>query len=210
MSNGFVFKDSTEDKHEIQIRINPLLEDGSFEGRSRTLSSTTFLGARSMSTRDIMRRTSSTSQHSLHNNQTATNNMNNVLNNNAHNVNAVNNNEAPNNQFVLNTMERGRRGRMNGTTNNFNPDEAHPNVFRDSIRINHRTSSFTRLNGTLERKRRSRTDLLAAVDNGTIGRRDLIRNSEECEPMLNGTAGRCNGNANGSATNGHVIMQSSC
>lgn len=192
VSNGFVFKDSTEDKHEIHIRINPLLDEG-FEGRSRTLSSTTFLGNRSMSTRDIMRRTSSVSQHSLHNNHVA-NNVANIINNNTGN-NHVNELESNGNGFVLNTIERGRRGR-----NNF-AEEAHPNSFSSQVKMHHRTSSFTRLNGTLERKRKSRTDLLAAVDSATLGR-------PECEPML---SNRCNGSTlpNGAA-NGHVIMQSSC
>ncbi|KAI1285873.1 Interference hedgehog [Halotydeus destructor] len=200
LSNGFVFKDTNEEKQEnIHIRCNPLSEEVSYEGRSRTLtSSTTFIGSRSLSTRDIMRN-SSASQHSLHhNNQVSANNATNMLSSNQQNHSQNNNISEPeqSNGFILSsTVERGRRGRASG---HFIHDEQHPSAF---VRMNHRSSSFTRLNGTLERRRKSRTDLLAAVDHSTLSR-------GECEPMLNN---RCNGTLNnGSAANGHVIMQSSC
>lgn len=213
-TNGFVFKDTTDDKNDINIRINPLQDEASYESRSRTLSSTTFLGTRSMSTRDIMRRTSSISQHSLHHSNNIQNNImnggiappNNNLNepeaNQMHNVVAP-----PLNGFVLNTIERGRRGRASG---HFHADEQHPNAFGSHAKINHRSTSFTRLNGTLERRRKSRTDLNAVVDTGTIDSsrsRVTAADRDECQPML--LASRCNGTAPNN--NGHaVIMQSSC
>lgn len=172
-----------------------------------------------------MRRTSSISQHSLHNSghnasgsSTANQNnaivQNNILNggllpsNNLNEPMAEQTTLGQSNGFVLSTIERGRRGRASGY---FGHDELHPNALHGShAKINHhRSSSFTRLNGTLERRRKSRTDLLAAVEGGTLGRTGGI--GGECEPML--TIGRCNG---GPANGGHgvaagaVIMQSSC
>ncbi|RWS10058.1 Interference hedgehog-like protein [Dinothrombium tinctorium] len=84
-----------------------------------------------------------------------------------------------------NTLEKRKGGYV---------DERYPTFFTPA-RINGRVSSFSRLNGTLERKRKSRTDLVSAVD------------GKECEPMLN----RCNGAATTASANGPiVIMQSSC
>ena len=74
----------------------------------------------------------------------------------------------------------------------------HPSLpLSNHHRLNSRSASFTRLNGTLERKRRSRTDLIAALntkDNNTA----LI---SRCNGLL-----KTNSSANGSI----VIMQSSC
>lgn len=85
----------------------------------------------------------------------------------------------------LNTMERRKMKRI---------DENYPNLNHSNPRLNHHSSSFTRLNGTLERKRRSRTDLLSAdKDSG------------------DSTVTKCNGISPNSANNGTlVIMQSSC
>lgn len=216
-NGGFVFKDTTDDRHDMNIRVNPLQEENSYEGRSRTLSSTTFLGPRSMSTRDIMRRTCSISQHSLHNNANHASNVpNNIINggiappnNNLNEPETVSTSNfsqhSQANGFVLNTIERGRRGRTSGHFQ----DEQHPNAFSNHAKINHRSSSFTRLNGTLERRRKSRTDLIGAVESGTLSRAER----DECQPMLT-TLQRCHGSGaggSGSSNNGHpVIMQSSC
>ena len=102
------------------------------------------------------------------------------------NNNTNNNTETP---LSMNTMERRKMKRM---------DEHFPNshIHHSNSRLNHHSTSFTRLNGTLERKRRSRTDLLNAADR------------EASETI---TITKCNGVHNSAATNGTlVIMQSSC
>ncbi|KAJ6222763.1 hypothetical protein RDWZM_001308 [Blomia tropicalis] len=75
--------------------------------------------------------------------------------------------------------------------------------YLDYPRLNHPSTSFTRLNGTLERKRRSRTDL------NTLDRTSYLRHisTTDIDRQTNGTAG----SYMPPATNGPiVIMQSSC
>jgi hypothetical protein len=96
----------------------------------------------------------------------------------------LSNNNVSETPLSMNTMERRKMRRM---------DEHYPNLNHSNPRLNHHSSSFTRLNGTLERKRRSRTDLLSADKDGD-------------SPIT-----KCNGISPNSATNGTlVIMQSSC
>lgn len=103
----------------------------------------------------------------------------------------LSNNNVPTNDgpISLNTMERRKLKRV---------DEHYPNVHLSNPRLsNHHRDhnhSFTRLNGTLERKRRSRTDLLAS------------------DKELDNNTGRCNGTFHSTpSTNGTlVMMQSSC
>ncbi|CAG2106312.1 unnamed protein product [Medioppia subpectinata] len=105
---------------------------------------------------------------------------------------ASNNNSVAETPLSLNTMERRKLKRM---------DEHYPNstLTHSNSRLNHHnhSTSFTRLNGTLERKRRSRTDLLNASDKDNTN--DSIITTTKCNGMQN------------AATNGTlVIMQSSC
>lgn len=182
ISSGFVFRDNTEpEKNEIRIRVNPLTDDITvgFEGRSRTLSSTTFIGSRSHSTRDLLRRTSSISHHNLHNNGSGIPAAGDVANNN------VVSNES--NHVTVSTTDRRKKV----------GDEVHPNYY--GVKINHRSTSFTRLNGTLERKKRSRTDLLSFEQTATTKVNNDTLVSTRCGSETTSTA-------NGQL----VIMQSSC
>lgn len=92
---------------------------------------------------------------------------------------------------TINTLERRKFRRI---------DEHHPNIHHSVTKLNNRHNSFTRLNGTLERKRRSRTDLVTAD----------TKDSEK-ELML-GRYNRTHTTTTNTATsNGAiVIMQSSC
>ena len=132
-----------------------------------------------------MRKTSaSTSQHSLyHNNQVNNRNANNMNNN----IDA--NNTESNNFAGISTIER-RRKVYNG--------DVHPNFVTNSVKISHRSTSFTRLNGTLERKKKSRLDLVSTI--GPESACEDEQSIKDSEPMMmNGTStwnGRMNGNRN--------------
>ena len=179
ISSGFVFRDNTEpEKNEIRIRVNPLTDDITvgFEGRSRTLSSTTFIGSRSHSTRDLLRRTSSISHHNLHNNGSG-----------IAAGDVANNNVLPNESNHTTVSTTDRRKKVG--------DEVHPNFY--GVKINHRSTSFTRLNGTLERKKRSRTDLLSFEQTTKVNNDTLVST-------------RCSSETTSNANGQLVIMQSSC
>jgi len=93
-------------------------------------------------------------------------------------------------QITTNTVERRRKIR----------DDLHPNAF---IHVNHRSTSFTRLNGTLERKKRSRTDLVSYVEQSSSS-------STTTKVGDSVVSTRCGSEASSTA-NGHaMMMQSSC
>ena len=139
--------------------------------------------SRSNSINDSLRAKSQSQHHLSHNN----------TNNNV--------NEMP--PLLMNTMERRKMKRM---------DEHYPTsaLHHSNSRLNHHSSSHTRLNGTLERKRRSRTDLLNSSD----------KDNTDSEARGLSPMSKCNGHSvHSSATNGTingttngtlVIMQSSC
>lgn len=202
-TNGFVFRDVDEHLNEnnfdIRIPLRRQMNDGlgnedeidgsirmSYEtNKSRTLASSSFIANRSQSTRDIQMRKASASQHSLyHNNQVNLNRNTNNVNN---NIEQPNNLEQSNNFAGISTIERRRKV--------YNED-IHPNfVNTNSVKISHRSTSFTRLNGTLERKKRSRIDLVSACGPESACE-DEQSISRESEPMMHGTAtwnGRMNG-----------------
>lgn len=200
-TNGFVFRDVDEHLNENNFDIHiPLRrqmngvgneeENGSirmsYENRSRTIASSSFIANRSQSTRDIQMRKASASQHSLyHNNQVNNRNTNNMNNN-----IEPNNVEQSNNFAGISTIERRRKV--------YNED-VHPNFVTNSVKISHRSTSFTRLNGTLERKKKSRLDLVSSI--GAESACEDEQNSiKESDPMMLGTStwgGRMmNGNRN--------------
>ena len=180
-NSGFFFSQGSDDEqlagNNFDIRI-PLRrqvdeEDGgvrlSYEARSRTLASTSFLGSshRSQSTRDILRKsTYSNSQHSLynHHNQNTShtnasnqvNRNNNTMNNNIDVNDTTSNSHQHNSQHFAGISTIERRKKI------YNTDEVHPNASNFSGNVKIRSTSFTRLNGTLERnKKKSRPDLVS-------------------------------------------------
>ena len=209
-NSGFFFSQASDDEQlaennfdaGIPLRRQVNEDDGgirlSYETRSRTLASSSFLGSshRSQSTRDILRKsTYSNSQHSLynHHNQSTShtnasnqiNRNNNMMNNMNNNIdvndttsnqhNSHQNNSQQNNPHQHNSHQHNSHQHFAGISTIerrkkiYNTDEVHPNAsnfsgnasnFSGNVRI--RSTSFTRLNGTLERnKKKSRPDLVA-------------------------------------------------
>ena len=189
----------------------------SYEARSRTLASTSFLGSshRSQSTRDILRKsTYSNSQHSLynHHNQNTShtnasnqvNRNNNMMNNNIdvndttsnshqqnpHQQNPQQQNPHQQNPHQQNPHQQNPHQHFAGISTIerrkkiYNTDEVHPNASNFSGNVRIRSTSFTRLNGTLERnKKKSRPDLVstpapesALEDNVTMNDHDTRSN----------------------------------
>lgn len=206
ISSGFVFRENCVDpeKNEIRIRVNDMDDIRlDFDGRSRTLSSTTFIGSRSHSSRDLLRRTSSSSHHNLHNNGTSgipPDSCRSFAEAVAGDVANNNNVCIPGEINHVTQVSTSERRKKVG-------DEVHPNYYT-GVRINHRTSSFTRLNGssingTLERKKRSRTDLLSIEQTATT----KVTN----DTLLSTRCGSETTKTTASSANGQlVIMQSSC
>ena len=149
ISSGYVFRDCLEpEKNEITIQVNPVTDDQfriNFEGRSRTLTSTTFVGPnnRSHSTRDLLRRSNHNLQNNVHERSVDCFEEEGTTNNNIH--------HDLNSQTTMITTSSGTTDRRRKLI----LDEVHPNAFHaNAFRHNNKSSSFTRLNGTLERKKR--------------------------------------------------------
>ncbi|XP_054167281.1 interference hedgehog-like [Oppia nitens] len=189
-SNGYLSRSSMMDNnepypHNVNIRVNPFCE---ISNGGSTLNRTASING--------SLRSKSISQHHL--SSTAAS----VTNNNESSV------DVP---LSMSTMERRKLKR---TTDDHYPGST---LNHSSSRLNHHqhqqhSTSFTRLNGTLERKRRSRTDLLnAGTDNNNSrsDNRDNHNNHNHHESII--TNNKCNGLLHNSVSNGPlVIMQSSC
>lgn len=153
MANGFEFSDE-DDRNEISIQVNPVTDNLriDFEGRRSTLTSTTFIGGRSHSTKDLLRR----SNHSLHSH------VNERCVDGDFDAETISNTHS--NTMSGHHASIRRSGRWKVVT-----DEVHPNAFyANGGRSNRRTTSFTRLNGTLERKKRyPMQEMLSSTDHSS-------------------------------------------
>jgi hypothetical protein len=154
IANGFVFDSTENDRNEISIQVNPVNDNLriDFEGRSRTLTSTTFIGARSHSTKDLLRRSN-------------------------HNLERHVNERSVDGDFDVDVISNTHANIMNGHASIGRRkvrDEVYPNAnpfsANGTVRSNHRSTSFTRLNGTLERKKRfpiQREEMVSSTDHSS-------------------------------------------
>jgi len=194
--NGYVYRDSVETaRNEITIRVNPDSEDLriDFEGRSRTLTSTTFVGGRSHSSKDLRK-----SNHNLDN------------------ISHFNERCVDREPFERETMVSSKHHLpdMNGhatigsTTSRRKMvvDEVHPN----GVRSSNRSTSFSRLNGTLERKKRSplqREDAMAMMcsSSGGSGNPSTSPSASSTSSSANTDNSKISGNNNHPISHQHMI-----
>lgn len=272
--NGFLFKSShgasskaddlDDSSSELRVRINqseemnsdddPMMMGNSdnrnvragYDERAvrQTLTSSTFLGERTQSTRDILRKGSSVSSHSLHHNQQQQHQQNSLaapadqisVNRKSGEV-IMNNNQKPEVKSIgVNTIDR-KRERNNYNHRNMSQDETdatdddmqqhhphnqhpHQNVMMINggglMRNHNRSTSFTRLNGTLERerKRKTRNETVSTfVDmsgntSSSCSASPSIRSKESDVPMLTngGINSRCNGSMTTTTLNGGTMI----